>query len=555
MSERAELASAAVARVGLTVGRKWRLERLIGLGGMAAVYEASHRNGKRVAVKVLHKMHSTSERHRKRFLREAYVANRLAHGSVVQIHDDGVASDGSAFLVMELLQGDSLGGLAKREAGRLSPTLLVPWMEQVLEVLTAAHQRGVIHRDLKPDNLFLTHDGALKVLDFGIARAYGQFPGATVDTHAGLVLGTPAFMPPEQARGLWDRIDARTDLWSLGATMFTLLSGAYVHGDGTTNELLGRAMASSARSVAAVRSGLSPALVACIDRALASSGKIVIRTRRRCWRPCAARPRPERVRDRRGPSRDSRPPRLSTREVAASAAPGMPSTFGFSESSAVSEIRGWRAPPAGYLLLAVLVLSGISGAWLWLRGGDGLSGTARAGIPVATHAMPGSQREPEGASPSSAGRVPAGLPAALDARTRPPDAPAVNRSVPEPARGQPATPETGARPVKRRAARAAPPRNPARAPEGTADDCPEWPSDGEGPLALRCVGSRPGACSAASDSPRRGAGRAAGGDRVGVGAVCSEWRHGAKELGGSRSPGSSARNAGARAVRAGSSTE
>jgi serine/threonine protein kinase len=150
----------------------------------------------------------------------------------------------------------------------LPSPLVIRSMDQLLRVLTRAHARGIVHRDIKPDNLFLTQEGLLKVLDFGIARAVEQFPGATVETHAGLVLGTPAFMPHEQARGLWNEVDARSDLWATAATMFTLLCGRYVHGTGTSNELLGRAMTGSAPPLSSVCAHASAELARVVDQAL-----------------------------------------------------------------------------------------------------------------------------------------------------------------------------------------------------------------------------------------------------------------------------------------------
>jgi serine/threonine-protein kinase len=125
----------------------------------------------------------------------------------------------------------------------------------------------VIHRDIKPENVFLEASGRLKVLDFGVARLFEHVPGSTVDTQD-TVLGTPAFMPPEQALGHWHRVDPRSDIWAAGATLFTLASGQLVHGPGTPNEQLGRAMSSSVRSLATVAPDLPPAFVAVVDRAL-----------------------------------------------------------------------------------------------------------------------------------------------------------------------------------------------------------------------------------------------------------------------------------------------
>ena len=139
----------------------------------------------------------------------------------------------------------------------------------MLDVLDAAHARGVVHRDIKPDNLFVTDDGLVKVLDFGVARLFEHIPGATIETRDGSTLGTPAFMAQEQARGRWDEVDARTDLWALGATLFTLCSGQVVHPAETANEQLGKAMSTPARSLGSHDPELPELFVATVDRALA----------------------------------------------------------------------------------------------------------------------------------------------------------------------------------------------------------------------------------------------------------------------------------------------
>jgi hypothetical protein len=138
----------------------------------------------------------------------------------------------------------------------------------VLEALAAAHASGIVHRDIKPENLFLTTAGALKLLDFGIARL-NETAGVLSRTASGQPLGTPGFMAPEQARGRWDQVDARTDIWAVGATMFRLSSGRPVHGAVTAHEAILAAATVPAPSLAAVRPGLPPALVSLVDRALA----------------------------------------------------------------------------------------------------------------------------------------------------------------------------------------------------------------------------------------------------------------------------------------------
>lgn len=258
----------ARARVGSTLNYKWHLDRLLGVGGMAAVYEATHRNRKRAAIKLLHPEFSMNAAVRDRFLREGYVANSVGHAGAVSVDDDDVAEDGCAFLVMELLDGETLDARWERKGKRLAPEEVLSLVDQVLSTLHAAHAAGIVHRDLKPENLFLTRAGTVKVLDFGIARVRELSQSAS-KTQTGSMMGTPAFMPPEQARGRWDEVDARSDLWAVGATMFTLLTGHFVHEANTVNEAVAFAVTQPARSVAALVPDLPFPIVELIDRALA----------------------------------------------------------------------------------------------------------------------------------------------------------------------------------------------------------------------------------------------------------------------------------------------
>jgi eukaryotic-like serine/threonine-protein kinase len=262
-----DLASRARRRLGTVVDGKWRLETLLGVGGMAAVYAASHRNGKRAALKILHPEVSVDSRLKARFLREGYLANKLGHPGAVSVLDEDEA-DGLVFLVMELLEGETLD--VRYQDVRMTERDVLGMAAELLDVLVAAHDKSIIHRDLKPANLFVSTDGALKVLDFGIARlrelaGAGSAPNATT-VHS---MGTPGFMAPEQARGLWEEVDGRSDLWAVGATMFNLLTGRYVHDERTVNETLLAAMTKPAPRLASVLPESAPALAAIVDRALA----------------------------------------------------------------------------------------------------------------------------------------------------------------------------------------------------------------------------------------------------------------------------------------------
>jgi serine/threonine-protein kinase len=253
-------------RVGSTLRGKYRLDRLLGVGGMAAVFEATHRNGGRVAIKVLHPDLARFPDVRSRFLREGYVANRIANPGVVRVVDDDEDDlEKTVFLVMELLEGETAEARRERFGGRLSLVETLDTCDRVLEVLAVAHEQGIVHRDVKPDNLFLTTAGELKVLDFGIARLLD----GTNATGSGELLGTPAFMSPEQANGRTREIDPRTDLWSVGAVFFTLLTGAEVHEAATSPEQLIYAATQPARPIETLAPWLERSLAATVNRALA----------------------------------------------------------------------------------------------------------------------------------------------------------------------------------------------------------------------------------------------------------------------------------------------
>ena len=256
----------ARARIGTVLKKKWHLDQLLGVGGMAAVYAATHRNKKRVAIKMLHAELSQDEAIRKRFLREGYIANSVAQRGAVAVDYDDVTEDGLAFLVMELLDGETIEHRWRRKDRSLSPHEALSLVDQLLDTLSAAHGRGIVHRDLKPENMFLTRDGTVKVLDFGIARV--RELSTPLTTLAGSAMGTPAFMAPEQARGRWQDVDGRTDLWAVGATLYTLITGKFVHAGENAQETLALAATRPARSIAERRPELHPSLIAFVDKAL-----------------------------------------------------------------------------------------------------------------------------------------------------------------------------------------------------------------------------------------------------------------------------------------------
>jgi serine/threonine-protein kinase len=278
------------SRIGAVINGKWHVDRLLGQGGMAEVYAATHRNGKRAALKILHRELASKPATLRRFRREGYAANRVEHPAVVTVDDDDVCEDGAPYLVMELLEGHTLEELRSVHGGRLPAAQVVSFGAELMAVMAVAHRKGVVHRDIKPSNLLVTADGTLKVLDFGIARVSdGHDLG---DSTAECCLGTPSYMSPEQARGRWDMVDARSDIYAIGATLFTLLSGRAVHQAATRNEQLGLAMTAQAPLLGGLVPELPDSLARVVDGALRYDRErrwTSVESMRRAWLRAAGR--------------------------------------------------------------------------------------------------------------------------------------------------------------------------------------------------------------------------------------------------------------------------
>ena len=252
---------------GTILASKWRIDGTLGAGGMGTVYRACHlRNGRAAAIKLLHPQVSADPAAAERFLHEGYAANKVGHRGTVQVLDDGVAPEGP-FLVMELLEGSAVDTIAEANGETLPLHVVLTIMDAALEILAAAHEKGIVHRDFKPENLFLTSDRQLKMLDFGLARVRETSSGLRL-TATGVPMGTPAFMPPEQAMALWDEVDARSDIWAVGASIWTLLTGSLVHTARTAPELLVRASTQQAAPILTACPVVPPAIASVIDRAL-----------------------------------------------------------------------------------------------------------------------------------------------------------------------------------------------------------------------------------------------------------------------------------------------
>ncbi|HXS19029.1 MAG TPA: serine/threonine-protein kinase, partial [Polyangiaceae bacterium] len=204
----------------------YQVLRLLGAGGMGVVYATKRRNESLAAVKVLHPRFAKDKSIRARFLEEGYLANRVGHPAVVTILEDDIDEEGNFYIVMELLDGVDLGKFVGPPRLAMSTAQVLNIADQLLTALVQAHQKGIVHRDIKPSNVMILRDGRVKLLDFGIAKALGADGTASAreDDDEEEVVGTDRYMSPEQGNGFFEDIDARSDLWSVGALMMALLA-------------------------------------------------------------------------------------------------------------------------------------------------------------------------------------------------------------------------------------------------------------------------------------------------------------------------------------------
>jgi serine/threonine-protein kinase len=262
-------ALAAVQRVGSVLNDTWRLDSVLGVGGSAAVYAATHRKGTRAAIKMLHAEYECDEQLRYRLEREALVLSLIHHPGAVRTYGKSTTADGSDFLVMELLEGETLASYLVRKDGRIGRDQALLITLHVLEALAGAHEYGIVHRDVTVDNVFITRSGQIKLIDFGIARLLDD-PDPEAEGSIGPVIGTPGFMAPEQAQGLNSEVGVRSDVWAVGAILFELLTGLPVHFEAhTLFEKLTTGAFSEAPKLASIAPDASPELQALVDRALA----------------------------------------------------------------------------------------------------------------------------------------------------------------------------------------------------------------------------------------------------------------------------------------------
>ncbi|HEY1587271.1 MAG TPA: serine/threonine-protein kinase, partial [Polyangia bacterium] len=224
--------------VGQVLADRYRIVRLLGEGGMGQVYEAQHLNiNKRFAIKMLRPEVIGSAQSLQRFRQEAWAASSIGHENIVEIDDFATLPSGQVYLAMEFLDGQSLAERI-RDGAPLALEQAVAVLIAVAHGLAAAHDKGIVHRDMKPENVFLARKGGrvtAKILDFGIAKMTGGDEASNL-TRTGAIFGTPLYMSPEQAKG--KPADARADVYALGVILYELLTGSVPFGGESSVEIL-----------------------------------------------------------------------------------------------------------------------------------------------------------------------------------------------------------------------------------------------------------------------------------------------------------------------------
>jgi serine/threonine-protein kinase len=265
--------TAKQGRSGDVLAASYRLDKLLAVGGMGEVYRATHFSPdgpKQVAVKVLHKDFAENAEVVARFLREARVSNAVTHTNVVTVLDTGQDAFGVPFLVQELLEGMDLATWLEKKGGVVSPRAALAVLLPIARALTVAHASGVVHRDVKPENVFLARgaDGRVvpKLVDFGISRLIAdEVSGARLTAQA--PMGTPAYMAPEQARSARD-VDGRADIWSAGVVLYELLTGRFPYDATDPNQLVAAIVTGHPRKIEYIAPDLPPSIIALVGACL-----------------------------------------------------------------------------------------------------------------------------------------------------------------------------------------------------------------------------------------------------------------------------------------------
>jgi eukaryotic-like serine/threonine-protein kinase len=337
MSEPSEI------HVGTVLGETYEITDLLGQGGMGAVWAAKHLRlpGKRVAIKVLHGLAANDRESYARFRREAEIASRIGHPNIVTVHDFNVLASGTPYLVLEYLDGEDLAQRLSR--GKLPLAEALGIARQIGSALHAAHKADVVHRDLKPGNVFLsaTEVGGelvdqVKVLDFGISKIRGS---QTVQTQDSVLLGTPQYMAPEQALGKNTEIDGRTDVFALGAIVYEMLAGRPAFMGNTLAEVVFKVVYDKQPSLAEAAPDAPKNVVEAVEQALAKDpnqrfadvgafvNALTGRPLQTLDRARVKNPSPDAFAATQAPGTPSQPPGVATTGARGEVAPAIPPTM------------------------------------------------------------------------------------------------------------------------------------------------------------------------------------------------------------------------------------
>jgi serine/threonine-protein kinase len=263
----------AQLRVGQVFNEMYRIVRPIGTGGMGAVYEAAHTrlHNKRFAIKMLHASIAQDAEVFQRFRREAEIATELGHPHIVEVHDFNITPDGAPYMVMEFLEGEDLASRLQKR-GPMHLEQMFRLVAEICSALEAAHGAGIVHRDLKPQNIFLCkklqRDDFVKIVDFGISKVKDS---SSVVTRDHSLMGTPFYMSPEQADGLVQQIDNRTDIFALGAILWEMLTGRMAFEAPTISGAMYKVVHVDPAEVHTMRPDVPPAVSMVLRRALAKN--------------------------------------------------------------------------------------------------------------------------------------------------------------------------------------------------------------------------------------------------------------------------------------------
>jgi eukaryotic-like serine/threonine-protein kinase len=429
---------------GMLAG-KYRVEKLLGQGGMGAVYLAENLDiGRKVAIKVLHADFAGDANIMQRFRMEARAAAAIGHPGIVDVLDLGATDDGAAFIVMERLDGETLGSRLAREK-TLPPADAVALACEALDALAAAHDKGIVHRDLKPENVFLCArpERRVKLLDFGISKFAG--PDDVSLTATGMLMGSPLYMSPEQVRNAKDTGPA-TDLYSMGAILYEALGGMPPYGGATFSEVLANVLMEAHRPLVEVNRAVPVTLSRAVDALLAkTTGERPADARAACAML-------RRALDEAAPPSPS--PSLPAKPVDALAATGVVRESGAVDTTVPPVATtvppvSTTVPPASRrgrfvvgMVAAASIAAALVGVALWHSAARGPQASSSAPSPAAQLAPPATPNARAPSPPPTNVQAPPPT-TAMNAQAPP----TANVQAPPPTKVQtPATPNAGARP-------------------------------------------------------------------------------------------------------------